>query len=479
MENLDKRSETRQRLQQPVSLHTPDAEQPVVGKTRNLSSKGMCVFMTPSPPIGQELMCELPNGQAVRGRVAWVREPDASDLEAWSGVGIEFVDRSKVKVDEIATQISADPFTAEPGPVDVWFDGLEASTRALAARRDGAVELSSTLSFLREGSDVRVLPASMQGQAPLHGKVANVFLRSDGGTPRLVISLALQHEAVTPPSLGEEGWFPEISVDEPVAPRSDEPTASLESAAVQTEVEHDATERNVSPDTAFDGSTEPARGKVGVLTLGAAAVGVAVWALLRAAAPTSVEPAPVVTVTTEPAPVAAPAEPEPIVAAAPVPTAAEPAEAAHPEFVSAELAGKAEKTAEAPQAEPAPVAPTAHSAAPAAVAPPIAAEPAGPTWLPHVVTVGDRPQVVVPLQGSGKGISRFLLDSPPGLAVDLPEASTLVPLRSYLLHDPSFYSLWVRKNPNGKGLQIRLHVTKGIKVGADVVDGNLRFRRKE
>ena len=486
METLDKRSETRQPLQQPVSLHGPDAEQPVVGKTRNLSSRGMCVFMTPTPSVGQELSCELPNGQAVRGRVAWATEPNAADLDAWSGVGIEFADRSPMDIAAMRAQ-GEEPLSSTPAPVDVWFDGLESSTRAIAQRRDGAVELSSTLAFLREGSDVRIAASKAEGAEPLRGKVANVFLRSDGGTPRLVITLALTHEVITPPAPGDERWFPEISIDDQpvVATRADEPTASLEArslvarsmdTAVPESLEPDVTERNPVAEPVVDGDRRLRT--VRMIAFGTVAFAIALWATLRSDAPRPAEPVALEAA----APVAVAAAPEEA-EVAPAPSAREEniaAESPHAEFASAELKHKGPKPAEVPVETAPHVAPVAAAAMPAA-APHVAptADASGPGWLPQVVTVGDQQQLTVPLGGTGKGITRFLLDSPPGIAVDLPAAFPVVPMKSYLLHDPAFYSLWIRKQPNGNGLQIRLHVTKGVHVSAEIVDGKLRFKRKD
>jgi hypothetical protein len=236
-------------------------------------------------------------------------------------------------------------------------------------------------------------------------------------------------------------------------------------------VEPDATERNPVQANDYEAFNEPARSKWGVYGLAVAAVAAGAWLVLRAAVPAG-EPAALPPIVAAAAPAqTAPAE----VAGEEGPIAVVndvTAETPHAEFASAELPSKTNKPAEPAHVEAAPPAPVAAAPAPAP-------EAAGPTWTPHVVTVGDKAQVSVPISGSTKTLSRFLLDSPPGLAVDLPDATTLVSLRSYLLHDPAFYSLWVRKHPNGKGLQVRLHVTKGVHVGAEVVDGNLRFKRKD
>jgi hypothetical protein len=81
----------------------------------------------------------------------------------------------------------------------------------------------------------------------------------------------------------------------------------------------------------------------------------------------------------------------------------------------------------------------------------------------------------VPITGA-KNLTTFSMSDPPGLAVDLPKGKTEIPLRSYLLHDNAFRSLWVRARPQG-GLQIRLHVNPGVHVIAEAVDGGLRFKR--
>ena len=448
MENLDKRSESRRELRQPVSLHSPDAECPVVGETRNLSSRGMFVHVRPIPPVGQELMCELQGQEPIEGRVAWILEPDDGDLAAWSGVGIEFADRSTPEhlpaLEPIGTKVA--PFGVEAGPVDVFFDGLASSTRAVAAVRDGAVELSSTLGFLKEGSEVRIIPAGMKGE-PLQGRISQVFLRSEQGTPRLVISLALAHEVVKETWPSEESWFPEISISGPH--QMHEPLVA--------KGDPEPTERNAVPFVDDVDAERPKGVSKSTLALAGLAVAVGAWAILRVGFPAGEhpEPLPVVTVTTT---------------AGHVDTSAASARTE----VAAATRGPSEVADEAPSV----TAPAVAAAPVAAMTPPVPAVVAGPSWLPRVVNPGDTQQLLVPLTGNTKNVSRFVLDSPAGLAVNLPDANTLVPVRSYLLHDPAFYSLWVRRMPEG-GLQIRLHVTKGVHISADIYEGNLRFRRKD
>ncbi len=130
----------------------------------------------------------------------------------------------------------------------------------------------------------------------------------------------------------------------------------------------------------------------------------------------------------------------------------------------------------------APVAPVAMTPAPVpAVAAPEHTDAASATpgiWHPNIVTNGGQASITIPLTGVTKPLNTFTMSDPPGLAVDLPKGKTAVALRSYLLHEGGFRSIWVRTRPTGPGLQIRLHYAKGTHVSAEAVDGGLRFRTR-
>ena len=406
----------------------------LVGETRNVSSSGMFVNVVPTPQLGQEVVCELPGHEAVRGRVVWVSmPPDLAD----HGVGIEFVDLSK----------------QGDGPT---YAG---------------VDLAGPLDFLEAGTELN-MGATADGRS-LKARIAHVDHDTCEGHERLSMSLVMQPEARA------ESWFPDIDVDVPrsAAPRVATPiwpvdpiltevqsidldgpelplsmreTAQLDGrdlgaagpeviavVALEGWESVDHTERNpLEP----DGAPTPRRS----LWPFAAVAGVVLAGLIvlrvgsPAPAPLPIAPAPIVE---EPAPIA-------IVAAPPV---SDPVEAA---------------------------APIAAAPAPTLAAPPIpvkAAE-AGP-WKPEVTELAGHAAILLPITGTADGMSHFALDRPQGLAVDLPHARAATPIKSWLLHGNTFESLWVRTMPSGS-LQIRVHVRNGVKVKADVVDGKLRFVRQ-
>lgn len=404
----------------------------MVGETRNVSSSGMFVNVVPTPHLGQEVVCELPGHEAVRGRVVWVSmPPDLAD----HGVGIEFVD--------------------------------------LSQRSDGptyaGVDLAGPLDFLEAGAEL-YMGAAEDGRS-LRARIAHVELHTDEGPPRLSLSVVLQ------PQPAPETWFPDIDVDLPLSGETrvavpietrlqplelDEPelplsmmeTAQLDGrnieapaleavavaeAAIGSSDAVDHTERTLTDDAPTPDQARsfwPFAAVAGVVLAGLIVL------RMGAATPAAVAVAPA------PEPVAVAPAPEPAVAA-PV--------------VAAPVA-------------PAPVAPAPHTPTLAAPVILVKAVEAGP-WKPQVSELAGHAAIIVPIIGSGEGMSHFALDKPQGLAVDLPHAKAATPIKSWLLHSGTFDSLWVRTMPSG-ALQIRVHVHSGVKVKADVVDGALRFIRQ-
>ncbi len=417
------RSEPRMPYTAPVSLRIGTADEAVVGEMHNLSRRGMFVRVAPPPPLGTQLLCELPGQRELHGRVAWVFNAAATETAPMSGVGIEFVDASTdAMIDElIGARVD------EGHPLKVWFAGLPSHARALGRVTDDGVELSTTLDFLRLGSSVAIAPAAYADGARLRGTISRVALRTDGGAPRLTISLAMGGEVALPmPTVESDArWFPEIVV---------ESDARHGAPAMLVEPEH--TERTPLLFEAAPAGPAPSRLRP-TLTVAAVILLVAL-VVLRVGFP-AVEQAPAL-----PPPAIASPEPEP-----------------EPQ----------------PQPEAAPVAVAAPVAAPVPAPVPVPVTTPGADWKPTILFADGQPTIAVPFTGSSKGHETFSLDNPPGIFIDLPAGKAAVPMRSYLLHDNSFRSLWVRVRPKG-GLQVRLHVAKGTQVSVDVSDGMLHFRKK-
>ena len=120
------RSQDRTPYRGPVWIQPADGAS-LVGDVRNLSQGGMFVNVVPTPPLGQEIVCELPGYRAVRGRVVWISSP--SEL-ADHGVGIEFVD-----------------LTERPTPILAMPSTTYAGSSSLPMGVNASVGLSSEASF--------------------------------------------------------------------------------------------------------------------------------------------------------------------------------------------------------------------------------------------------------------------------------------------------------------------------------------------
>lgn len=388
----------------------------LVGETRNLSPGGMFVNVVPTPQLGQEVVCELPGHEAVRGRVVWVSmPPDLAD----HGVGIEFVDLSK----------------RSDGPT---YAG---------------VDLAGSLDFLEAGVELQI-GASDDGRS-LTARIAHVEMHDDDGPPRLSLSLVLQ------PEPQPESWFPDIDIDVPpsAGTRVATPiaTRSVESAYVDELADH--TERTVVEESGTPES-RPATRPFWPFAAVAGVVLIGLVVMLAGSPAPALAPAP-----------AAGAAAAPALAPAPAPAPAPAVEAPAPVVAPA---AAAEPLATAPAAVIAATTPVVATPVKAPVKSPVVAD--GP-WHPAVTELGGRAAVIVPLGGKTDGMTHFDLDRPQGIAINLPHARAATPLKSWLLHHPAFDSLWIRAMPTG-GLQVRLHVHNGVKVKAELEDGALRIVRQ-
>ena len=476
------RSEPRVLYRAPVWLRPSESGGSTVGETRNLSRRGMFVSVTPTPPLGTEVFCELPGRAAVRGRVAWVFNASSEARKDLTGVGIELVDLSETSPSLIEELVGVR--LDDTQPVEIRFAGLPSPIRATGRVTHEGLDLSTTLAFLRVGSDVNVGAISEEPGARLHGRIARVGLRTEDGVPRLQISISIVPDPA-PVALepDDERWFPEIFVVQPdensiafeptalvlkngippqLAPVMDAPM----SEALPELVEAEPTLRTETvPETpplrplARRSMHPPKRNLRGLVIAGCvvATGAFAGWLALPARPIVEEGKVEVTTVATTPDPVIA------LTAADPAPVAA-----ADPVLAAVPVAAPVRAAALSPEHPVDAANVPSESAAPASAV--------GTGWRPLVTTVGGNAAITIPLTGAGKNLSTFVMSDPPGLAVDLPKGRTEVALKSYLFHDGAFRSLWVRSRPAG-GLQIRLHVVPGVHVAVESVEGGIRFRR--
>jgi len=456
MEKLNERSEARVTFQAPVSLRMPESGGAQSGELRNLSRRGMFVRVAEPPPVGAELLCEVAGQPPVRGRVAWVlRNTDAAKD---AGVGIELAAEVRPSLLEALVGLTFD----ELEPLELRFAGMPSPVRATGRVSDTGIELTTPLAFLRTDAEVKIARGPGPERA-LRARIAAVRISTKDGVPQLAISLStMSSENVVYDGeeidVDDSRWFPEISIEE--SPISLSAESAVEAALVDPEptmrTPHALWEESAhahAEDTAFIAPKIKAP-RTGRWFVGAMLVLIGAGVVWLMTGPT------------------------PTVAPTPTPT---PAEEAKVEVTTVPTPASTPAPVVAAPAE-APAAPVAMTPTPAPVPPVAAAEHADAAsttpgaWHPNVVMNGSQASITIPLTGVTKPLNTFTMSDPPGLAVDLPKGKTAVALRSYLLHDGGFRSVWVRTRPTGPGLQIRLHYAKGTHVSAEAVEGGLRFR---
>jgi Tfp pilus assembly protein PilZ len=459
MEKLNERSEARVSFQAPVSLRMPESGGAQSGELRNLSRRGMFVRVADPPHIGAELWCEVAGQPPVRGRVAWVLRNTDTTKDA--GVGIELANEVHPSLLEALVGLTFD----ELEPLELRFADMPSPVRATGRVSDTGIELTTPLAFLRTDAEVKIARGPGPERA-LRARIAAVRISTQDGVPQLSISLSTMSSenvvyADEEIDIDDSRWFPEISIEEsPVA-------LSAESAVEAALIEPEPTMRTPhalweepsahphAEDTAYIAPKIKAP-RTGRWFVGAMLVfmGAGVVWLMTGPTPT-VAPAPTPTPTEE-AKVELTTVPTTPAATVPAPTPV--------------IAAPAE----------APLAPIAMTPSPApVVAAPEHTDAAFATpgvWHPNIVMNGGQASITIPLTGAAKPLATFTMSDPPGLAIDLPKGKTTVALRSYLLHEGGFRSIWVRTRPTGPGLQIRLHYAKGMHVSAETVDGGVRFR---
>jgi Tfp pilus assembly protein PilZ len=458
MEKLNERAEARVSFQAPVSLRMPESGGAQSGELRNLSRRGMFVRVAEPPPVGAELLCEVAGQPPVRGRVAWVlRNTDAAKD---AGVGIELANEVRPSLLEALIGLTFD----ELEPLELRFAGMPSPVRATGRVSDTGIELTTPLAFLRTDAEVKIARGPGPERA-LRARIASVRISTKDGVPQLAISLStMSSENVVYDGeeidVDDSRWFPEISIEE--SPISLSAESAVEAALIDPEptmrTPHALWEEPSAhaEDTAFIAPKikAPRTGRwfVGAMLV---LIGAGVVWLMTGPTPT-VAPAPTPTpteakveLTTVPTAPATPVEaPQPVVAA---PAEAPPAPVAMTPPAPVQAVAAPEHTTDAASAKPS-------------------------VWQPNVVMNAGQASITIPLTGLTKPLTTFTMSDPPGLAVDLPKGKTAVALRSYLLHDGGFRSVWVRTRPTGPGLQIRLHYAKGTHVSAEAVEGGLRFR---
>ncbi len=458
-----------------VRLRASGRDHSVVAHVQNLSARGIFVTAADMPEAGSDVQCRIDiAGQArtLRGRVAWVRHSELSNVDAveenHSGAGIEFVDLGATDTDLLKGLV--DPIDEQRHPVDVSFEGMKAPIRCHAIISPESLQITTKLPFLRLASRVKV-SFTLSGTTEVRaGTLGSITLdeTGDDGIPQLCLNVA------TPPEQSAKGI-----IDVAPAPRVSTPAEGVLLSEPSTVVEPDVTTTSANtPIKLTPGMTlrrvpvadrdrtvridRPAGGDFGKLTgrrssgqggsvtgsgqpgWRASATGFVIGAVLvlgaglvlRRRAVDTPSPLPsrsVTSVVAAPAPpVAVVAKPDPVVAVAPA-------------FAAS-------------------VAP-----APAAVK------------LPQGLALddqGDAASLSVSFSGSVRGARRYILANPPGLAIHLPRARARIETGVYKVND-QFTQLWIRTRGTGSNLRFffdtRAYVGE-IKTDRDTATLTLRPR---
>lgn len=348
-----------------VRLRAPGREHSVVARVQNLSTSGIFVTGSDVPAAGTEVLCRM----LVGGQRCTIRgqvawvRPPGVVPEQAPGAGIRFVGLSERDAEMLARLVQ--PVDDDRQAVDVWFEGLPSPIRSHAVIADGGLRISTRLPFLRLDSPVRVSFVRRGVEEVRTGTLHAVTLEpsAEDGIPRLQL-------VVSTPLPAEAAG--EIRVAPP-PPRG---------------LVDDRTERVSIPPPepsavvpAVPVSRPPAPGRRSRAAVVAAAsamvglVGVLAWAPWRSA----------------------------------------------PASLPARAAGESRPPAVA--IEPLPERPSArrHPQPVAAAAPP-AAEPAAPA-----VATPAADEVFIPVAGTTRGLHRYPLADPPGVAINLPRGRARQP----------------------------------------------------
>jgi hypothetical protein len=96
---------------------------------------------------------------------------------------------------------------------------------------------------------------------------------------------------------------------------------------------------------------------------------------------------------------------------------------------------------------------------------------------PTLQREGDELVQIVPFEGSTEGMSQYPLAEPRGIAVNLPNARSVLPLGRHSVMNEGVRWVWIRRYERG-GIQVRFTLawrTPEI-LGVDVADGAIRLR---
>jgi hypothetical protein len=452
---------------------------PVPCRARDLGPTGIFVEAGERLAIGSPVVCEIafPSGPLrVAGLVA--REQPLPRETGRVGLGIRFTNVEEAARVLLEGLIPPDSRVGQL--MSLHFDGLKEALRGQAAVTQkgevGDVSVITSLPFLREGNPVQVAFLSGASKVESRGQLRDVRLAPPGedGSPRLELQLQFgQHH---PARIGHED-HEEVT----------EVTAVERPAGIKTGTVDEITLRDRELTQRLRRGARVKRGPM-VIPAGPAraartaaivagclflmAVGAAVnrfglqWNLRHAPAEVTASARKIPRLT--PAQLAAsreqarapvqvqegvqesvPDQPQARVQdQAPATTPGSPAQASSPRHKGPRVVDVRPPTPASAIAEPGIIPPEGAATPETAAAAGIKTLPVG-TPGPQVVAEGDEILATIPVKGSTAGAIHYPLTMPRGLAVDLPEAESALPLGRHAIFNDGFRFISIRPREGG------------------------------
>ncbi|HEY4186270.1 MAG TPA: PilZ domain-containing protein [Polyangia bacterium] len=222
--------------EQRIRLLGEDGQPVIVGRTMNLSPSGIYVRAPNGCDVGSEVTCDLPlpgGTRQLRGRVT--RTQPLSDDS--TGIGIQFVDLSTG--DSSSLHRALEGTGPRPVGVKVLFEGMTKPIKCQGVVTADGIRLSTSLPFLRLGSDVKAIYGGKDSAVDARGVLTGVHLEpvSGDGVPRLGIEVDINSETPHLPSKAPEAQRTDATAggvfttwDKPPATRGAEPSVVTEPA---------------------------------------------------------------------------------------------------------------------------------------------------------------------------------------------------------------------------------------------------------
>jgi hypothetical protein len=442
----------------------------------DLGAGGMRVAGPLDMAVGEEVTCRMTlDGRpaSLPGRVAWRREGNTRDAITAHWLGICFQPLGAYESGLL--QHVVERSSAGYRPVELHFAGFDQRVVARARARTNGLRLSAALPIFARDTE---LTFQLDEEGPLFtGRIGDVALREENGLRRLEIEVDVIDDAVRFRRRARYGFADEIEAEELSETEAGELSETEAGEPREPEAARHASFADTQPNPALGRTVEVrrprARGWWPSMLLATIAGGALAWyaaAQLREAPPRETE----TETETEAEFVARPREPDDALAraltmpAAPTvdtrPAAAPAINPAPPDSDSAPALRGGASSDSAPALRGGASDPSAHEFARPTVLPSPAAEPPVASVLdsehfpsaPQSDVEGDVTRIRIPFSGSLEKMRAVVWAAPATLAIDVPDASTSLEYRRYIVAGAGVTELRVNKSEAALLLRVRL-----------------------